>query len=102
MKNKWTRGLARNWFYYKVPLEPRADARGKGTYPLRSEMTPLEYLTDAPDKCGTVGTLQTWYPYIQASSQDKEQDVHPSTAMCPIAPDPTFLLRWAPTLPYAQ
>jgi hypothetical protein len=35
-----------------VPSEQKADVRGKGTYPLRSEMTPLEYLTDDPYKCG--------------------------------------------------
>jgi hypothetical protein len=27
------------------------DVRGKGTYPMRSEMTVLEYLMDAPYKC---------------------------------------------------
>jgi hypothetical protein len=47
VKNKWTSDWARNWFYCKVPSEQRADARGKETYPLRSEMTPLEYLMDA-------------------------------------------------------
>jgi hypothetical protein len=36
----------------------------------------------------SVGTLQTVYPYRQASSLDKEQGMHPRTATCPVAPDP--------------
>jgi hypothetical protein len=48
----------------------------------------------------TVGTLQGRYPYIQALSQDKLQDVHPHTVMCPTASDLTSQLRWAPTLPH--
>jgi hypothetical protein len=36
-----------------------------------------------------VGTMQTGYPCIQTSSQDKEQGVHPRTAMCSVAPDLT-------------
>jgi hypothetical protein len=47
----------------------------------------------------TVGTLQTEYPYIQTSSQDKLQGVHPHTAMFPTAPDLASQLRWAPVLP---
>jgi hypothetical protein len=34
-----------------VPSQQKADVRGKGTYPLRSKMTPLDYLTDAPYDC---------------------------------------------------
>jgi hypothetical protein len=29
-----------------------ADGRGKGSYPLSSMMTQLNYLTDAPSACG--------------------------------------------------
>jgi hypothetical protein len=47
----------------------------------------------------TVGALRTGYPHIQASSQDKEQDMHPRTATYPVAPDLASLLRWPPTLP---
>jgi hypothetical protein len=35
-----------------VPSELKTGVHGKGTYPPRSEMTPLEYLTDAAYKCG--------------------------------------------------
>jgi hypothetical protein len=35
----------------------------------------------------TVGTLQTGYPFIRASSQDKLQGVHPHTVTCPTVPD---------------
>jgi hypothetical protein len=34
-----------------------------------------------------VGILQTGYLCIQASSQDKEQDMHPRAATYPVAPD---------------
>jgi hypothetical protein len=48
----------------------------------------------------TIGTLQIGYPYIQASSQDKLQGVHPHTTTCPIAPDLASRLRWALMLPH--
>jgi hypothetical protein len=51
-RNKWTTGWAKNWFYCKVPSKQKADVPGKGNYPLRSMMTQLEYLTDAPFECG--------------------------------------------------
>jgi hypothetical protein len=46
-----------------------------------------------------VSTLQTGYPYIQASSQDKLHCVHPHTATCPTALDLACQLSWAPVLP---
>jgi hypothetical protein len=51
------------------------------------------------DPGATIGTLQTGYPYIQVSSQDKLQGVHPYTATCPMAPNLASQLRWAPALP---
>jgi hypothetical protein len=39
---------------------------------------------------GTVGTLQTGYPYIQVLSQGKERDVYPRIATCTAASDPAF------------
>jgi hypothetical protein len=50
----------------------------------------------------SVVTLQTEYPYIQALSQDREQDVHPCAATYPIVPDPASQSRWAPELPRVQ
>jgi hypothetical protein len=47
----------------------------------------------------TIGTLQTGYPRIPASSRDKGQGVHPRTAMHPTAPDPASLLGKAPAPP---
>jgi hypothetical protein len=47
----------------------------------------------------TIGTLQTGYHSVHASSQDKEHDVHPRAVTCPAALDPVSLPRWAPTLP---
>jgi hypothetical protein len=47
----------------------------------------------------TVDTLQTGYPRIQASSQDKEQGVHPRAATYHVALDHTSLQRWALALP---
>jgi hypothetical protein len=46
-----------------------------------------------------VGTLQIGYPFIQVSSQDKQQDVYPHSATCPTAPDLASRLKWAPALP---
>jgi hypothetical protein len=47
----------------------------------------------------TIDTLQTEYPCIQASRQDKEQGVLPHAAACPTAPDLASLPRRAPVLP---
>jgi hypothetical protein len=66
VKNKWTSGWARNWFYNKVPSKYKADVHGKGTYPLRSEMTPLQYLTDAPYKCGVDNASVLAFPKVAA------------------------------------
>jgi hypothetical protein len=46
----------------------------------------------------TIGTLQTRYPRVQASSQDKEQDMLPCAVTCPVASNPVSLLRRAPML----
>jgi hypothetical protein len=51
VRNKWTSGRDDHLFYYRVPLEQLPDIRGKGNYPLRSTMTPLDYLNDAPFEC---------------------------------------------------
>jgi hypothetical protein len=66
----------------------------------------------------TVGTMQTGHPHVQASKQDKGQDMHPRAAIChrssrtcppppylgghvtcSKAPDPTPPPRRAPALP---
>jgi hypothetical protein len=51
VRNKWTSNWDSNWFYYMVPLEQVPDVQGKWNYPLRSMMTPLDYLTDALFEC---------------------------------------------------
>jgi hypothetical protein len=40
----------------------------------------------------TVHTLQTGYHRVQASCQDKGQDMRPHAATCPAAPEPAYLL----------
>jgi hypothetical protein len=45
--NKWRSGWDSHWFYYRVPSEQVADVQGKGSCPLRSTMTLLDYLVDA-------------------------------------------------------
>jgi hypothetical protein len=50
----------------------------------------------------TVGTLQTGYRRLQASSQDKEGGVQPRAVMYPAAPKSASQLRWAPRLPRVQ
>jgi hypothetical protein len=47
-RNKWMSDWDSNWLYCRVPLEQKADVQGKGSYPLSSTMTPLDYLTEAP------------------------------------------------------
>jgi hypothetical protein len=48
---------------------------------------------------GTVSTLKTGYPRIQALSQDKEHGVHPRAATYIVALDHTSLQRWSPVPP---
>jgi hypothetical protein len=50
MKNKWLSGWAKNWFYYRVPTQ-KTEVQGKGVYLLCSEMSVLDYLTEAPHSC---------------------------------------------------
>jgi hypothetical protein len=52
MRNKWMSGWDGNWFYCWVPEEQRANVWGKGSYPLSSMMTRLNYLTKDPSSCG--------------------------------------------------
>jgi hypothetical protein len=52
MRNKWTNGWDGNWFYCRVPVEQKANVRGKGNNPLSSTMTHLNYLTEAPSSRG--------------------------------------------------
>jgi hypothetical protein len=40
-----------NWFYCRVLAEQKDNVRGKGSYPLSSTMSRLNYLTEAPS-CG--------------------------------------------------
>jgi hypothetical protein len=46
-------------------------------------------------RSGTVGTLKTGYPRIQALRQDKEQGVHPHAVTQVVASNHTSLQRWA-------
>jgi hypothetical protein len=76
----------------------------KGNRAGRQRVGPTCGFTAFPevDLGATIGTLQTGYPHIQTSSQDKEQRVHPHAATCPVAPDPTSQPKWAPRLPCVQ
>jgi hypothetical protein len=65
MRNKWTSGWDGNWLYCKVPVEQKADVRGKGSYPLSSMMTRLNYLTEAPS-CGPEDA--NFVAFIEATS----------------------------------
>jgi hypothetical protein len=56
MKNKWTSGWDGNWFYCHMPAEQSTNVRGKGSYPLSSTMTPLNYLMEVPSSCGPEDT----------------------------------------------
>jgi hypothetical protein len=52
LKNKWSGGWARKWFYYQVPLH-KSSPRGKGIYLLHSGMNALDCQTEAPHSCAT-------------------------------------------------
>jgi hypothetical protein len=55
-----------NWFYYRVPAEQKADVRGKGSYPLSSMLTRLNYLMEVPSSCGPKGA--NFVAFIEATS----------------------------------
>jgi hypothetical protein len=48
------------------------------------------------------GTLQTGYPRVQDSSQDKERNVQPRTATCLATSEHASQPRWDPRLPHVQ
>jgi hypothetical protein len=50
IKNKWSGGWASSWFYCQVLLR-QSEARGKGIYLLHSEMSDLDYVTEALHSC---------------------------------------------------
>jgi hypothetical protein len=43
--------LGQELFFLQGVFAEKVDVYGKGAYPLRSKMTALEYLTDAPYAC---------------------------------------------------
>jgi hypothetical protein len=66
VKNKWSSGWVRNWFYYKVPSY-KADVHDKGTYLLRSEMRALDYLTGMPHDPSEVMTQLKSLSLVESS-----------------------------------
>jgi hypothetical protein len=44
-------GWDNHWFYCRLPSDQLADVWGKGSYPLRSTVTLLDFLIDAPIEC---------------------------------------------------
>jgi hypothetical protein len=70
-RNKWTSGWDGNWFYCGVPMEQKPDVRGKGSYPLKSTMTLLSYLTKTP--CGSEDT--NFVAFIEVTSIIRGYDV---------------------------
>jgi hypothetical protein len=42
-----------NWLYCWVPVDQKADVRGKGNYPLSSMLTQLNYLMETPCSRGS-------------------------------------------------
>jgi hypothetical protein len=47
-------------------VEQKANVRGKGSYPLSSTMTRLNYLTEAPSSCGPEDA--NFVAFIEATS----------------------------------
>jgi hypothetical protein len=60
-------------FYCKVPYEQLADVRGKGSYPLKSMMTSLNYLSDVSFACG-LGDVNV-VAFTEAASIIRGRDV---------------------------
>jgi hypothetical protein len=52
VKNKWFDRWTNDWFYCQVPLH-KSEASGDGIHLLRSKMSSLDYLTEAPHNCVT-------------------------------------------------
>jgi hypothetical protein len=52
-RNKWMSGWDGNWLYCWVPVDQKADVRGKGNYPLSSTLTQLNYLMETPCSRGS-------------------------------------------------
>ena len=50
IKNKWSDGWTRNWFYCNVSMIPSRHG-GKGTHLLQSYMNPLNFVAQAPRDC---------------------------------------------------
>jgi hypothetical protein len=69
--------------------------KGQGNFVGRRTVGPTYGFAASPEvgPGAFVGTLQTGYPRIQASSQDKEQCVHPRAATYHVASDLSFLSR---------
>jgi hypothetical protein len=84
VRDKWTSDRASNMFYCKVPLEQVADVRGKGNYPLRSMMSQLEYLIDAPFKCDLEDVNMA--AFAEATSIIRGHDVVEEFLACGIWP----------------
>jgi hypothetical protein len=53
VKNKWSTGWTRAWFYCKVPLlRSPISIMGKSVYTLHSSMAPLDFSTEPSFECG--------------------------------------------------
>jgi hypothetical protein len=83
MKNKWSSGWARNWFCCKVPSQ-KLNVRGRGAYPLRSEMSALEYWTDATYTCAADDT--NLVDFAQAATIIEGHDAVEEFLACDIWP----------------
>jgi hypothetical protein len=65
VRNKWTSSWDIHWFNCRVPSEQVADAQGKGSYPLRSTMTPFDHMVDASFECSEDVNVKA---FIEATS----------------------------------
>jgi hypothetical protein len=72
-RNEWTIGWDSHWFYRWVPAEQKTSIRGKGSYPLSSTLTQLDYLTEVPSSFGLEDAK--FAAFIEATSIIEGRDV---------------------------
>jgi hypothetical protein len=84
VRNKWTSGWDSHWFYCRVPSGQLPDVQGKGSYPLRSTMAPLDYLNDASFECSPEDADVA--AFIEATSIIGGRDAMEEFLACGICP----------------
>jgi hypothetical protein len=85
VKNKWTGGWTRAWFYCKVPLlRSPVPIQGKGVYALHSSMSALDFSTDPSFECADDDTGDL--TFVHSTSLIGGQDIVEEYLTCILFP----------------